>query len=133
MAERDLEALLSTLSVDRQDGVWRFETFKMNMIDQLKSIGPSSQSVMVFKEREGMTVIAPVKEVTPRENRWVWLELSVFSDLHAVGFMAAIAKALTEADVPCNVVAGFHHDHIFVPEAKAEAAIAALEALSERS
>ena len=37
--------------------------------------------------------------------------------------------ALTEAGVPCNAIAAYHHDHIFVPEARASDAIAAIEAL----
>ena len=91
------------------------------------------RSKMLFQEREGVTAIVPAKAKTPPENRWIWLELTVFSDLHAVGFLAAISAALAKADVPCNAVAGFHHDHIFVPERKADIAMAALNALSEPS
>ncbi len=84
---------------------------------------------MLFQEAEGLTVIAAANDQTPDDNRWIWLELSVFSDLQAVGFLAKVAAALTEANVPCNAVAAYHHDHIFVPEAKADAAIDAIEAL----
>ena len=88
---------------------------------------------MIFQEQEGTTVIVPADKSTRKDNRWVWLELSVYSDLHAVGFLAAIAAALAAVDVPCNAVAGFHHDHIFVPESKADVAIQALSALSGAS
>ena len=133
MAERDLSVLLKTLEVKRHEGVWRFVTYKKSLVDSLKSIGPASEAVMIFKEAEGTTIISPVQQDTAADNRWVWLELSVYSDLQVVGFMAKVAEALAAADVPCNSVAAFHHDHIFVPEAKAEAAIVALEALAKAS
>ena len=130
MTERDLKQLLKTLRVVVRDGVWAYATYAGDVWNGAKK---PQNVALIFEEREGTTVIARVDENTREDNRWVWLELSVFSDLHAVGFLATIAKALAEADVPCNAVAGFHHDHIFVPEDKAETAIAVLEALSERS
>jgi hypothetical protein len=45
---------------------------------------------------------------------------------------AALAKALTEAGISANVVAAYHHDHIFVPWARRHDALAALEALARR-
>ncbi|MEO0982161.1 MAG: ACT domain-containing protein [Pseudomonadota bacterium] len=120
--ERDLSTLLATLSVDRHDGVWAFASH---------AEAPATSAVMLFKEREGWTTIAPATPDTPADNRWVWLELSVYSDLQAVGFLAAVSAALAEAGVPCNAVAAFHHDHIFVPEALAETAEAAILALKD--
>ena len=84
---------------------------------------------MLFQESEGLTVITSAEASTPADNRWVWLELSVYSDLQAVGFLAKVSAALTDAGVPCNAIAAYHHDHIFVPESKADTAIAAIEAL----
>ena len=46
---------------------------------------------------------------------------------------AAVAGALAEAGISANVVAAYHHDHIFVPAADAERALATLRALSARS
>ncbi len=120
--ESDLETLLKTLKVIRHEGVWRFET----NADQLGT----SEAIMTFQESEGMTIIAPAAIDTSSDNRWVWLEMSVHSDLNAVGFLARIAVALSEAGVPCNAVAGYYHDHIFVPEDKADVAVKALEVLA---
>ncbi len=120
-AETGLAALLAGLSAVRRSGVWRFET---------SSARPGGSAVLAFQEREGWTAILPADETTSPDNRWVWLEMSVQSDLNAVGFLAAIAKALAGAGVPCNAVAGFYHDHIFVPENQADIAIEAIDTLA---
>jgi hypothetical protein len=57
----------------------------------------------------------------------------VHSDLQAVGLTAAVAAALAEAGISCNVVAAAHHDHLFVPVESASQAIAVLQALQERA
>ena len=46
-----------------------------------------------------------------------------------VGLTAAVAVALADAGIACNVVAAVHHDHLFVPVESADAALAALRAL----
>ncbi|MCF6329274.1 MAG: ACT domain-containing protein [Henriciella sp.] len=130
MAGRELETLLATLQGEVREGRWAYGTYTKGAWSGAEQV---PNVAMIFEEQEGTTVISRADEKTKKDNRWIWLELTVFSDLHAVGFLAAIARALAEAGVPCNAVAGFHHDHIFVPEDKAETAIAALEALSERS
>ena len=118
---RDLEELLANLSVRRHEGVWEFLSGTQRNVDG---------AIMQFREREGWTHILPATRSVAPERRFVWLELAVNSDLNAVGFLAAVSTALALADVPCNAIAAFHHDHIFVPESKADAAIEALEKLA---
>ena len=118
--ERDLAKLLSALEVFQHPGVWEFVTGSQQAVEG---------ALMQFKEQEGWTHIVPAHRSAQADKRFVWLELAVHSDLNAVGFLAAVSNALAKAGVPCNVIAAFHHDHIFVPESKAEAAIGALEAL----
>jgi hypothetical protein len=43
---------------------------------------------------------------------------------------AAVAQALAEVGIPCNVLAGFRHDHLLIPEEQADAAIGALRSLA---
>lgn len=117
---RDLKKLLSGLEIFRHEGVWEFVTGSQQGV---------SGAIMQFREREGWTHIVPAHRSAGAEARFVWLELAVHSDLNTVGFLAAISSALAQAGVPCNAIAAFHHDHVFVPENKADAAIAALEAL----
>jgi len=118
MTERDLGTLLATLDVHVHEGVWAY-----------RSGGASPGAVFTFVEREGPCFIAPATADTPDENRWTWLELTVYSDLNAVGFLARVAGALANAGIPCNAIAGLNHDHIFVPARSAGDAKSALMAL----
>lgn len=61
------------------------------------------------------------------------IELRVRSDLAAVGLTAAVAGALATAGISANVVAAFHHDHVLVPAADADRALAALRDLAARA
>ncbi len=86
-----------------------------------------------FREAEGVSLILP-RSAAEALGFLVSLpmrriELSVNSALDGVGLTAAVASALAEEGVPCNVVAAFWHDHIFVPSQMAERALAALKAL----
>ncbi len=135
MAERDLSTLLSTLQVEQHDGVWRFETIPADQSSwvELVNLKDARGVAMLFQEREGLTVVTKATDETPEDNRWAWLELTVYSDLQAVGFLAQVAAALSDAGIPCNAVAAFHHDHIFVPQARARGAADAILALREDS
>ena len=119
-----LSELMATLQVTLQSGGWRFETGDVGL-------EPDEAPVMVFQEREGPTHILPANQLTPADNRWSWIEVSVHSDLNAVGFLAELARALAEVGIPCNAIAAYFHDHIFVPEHRAEEAITALRALRQ--
>lgn len=116
--EKDLSRLLATLDIERHDGVWAFSSSPDH---------PGTFAAMAFKEREGWTSVSEADMNTAPDNKWAWLELTVYSDLNAVGFLARIAAALAEVGIPCNAVAAFHHDHIFVPEDKADDAVSALK------
>lgn len=80
-------------------------------------------------EAEGMTVVAELAVLGGGE-RWARISLTVHSDLAAVGLTAAFAGALGREGISCNVIAGVHHDHLFVPWDRREDAMAALRGLS---
>lgn len=80
----------------------------------------------VICEDEGTTAIVP------RDGGdFARITLTVHSALAGVGLTAAVATALSEAGIACNVVAAFHHDHLFVPWARAEEALDVLQRLSK--
>jgi hypothetical protein len=55
----------------------------------------------------------------------------VASDLAAVGLTAVFAAALGAEAISCNVVAGYHHDHLFVQWDRRDDALAALRRLAD--
>ena len=50
--------------------------------------------------------------------------------LATVGLTAAVSTALTRDGISCNISAGYHHDHLFVPVDRARDTMAVLAALS---
>jgi predicted N-acetyltransferase YhbS len=86
------------------------------------------------REAEGLTVVLPRAEADALELPYdfvaAWITLEVHSALEAVGLTAAVSRALTQARISCNVLAGFHHDHLLVPVGDSARA---LEVLSEVS
>ena len=61
---------------------------------------------------------------------FAWITLTVHSSLDSVGLTAAVANTLASAGIACNVIAGFHHDHLLVPHTRVDDAMAALSRLS---
>lgn len=93
--------------------------------------------VVTVAEQEGLTLVVPEAQAVASGLAWHfeagWITLRVHSALDAVGLTAAVSLALTDAGISCNVVAGFHHDHLFVPYARATEAVQVLEALAVES
>jgi hypothetical protein len=87
----------------------------------------------MFREEEAITVILTKQGADdaslPYSVTCSWITLTVHSSLEAVGLTAAVSKALTEANISCNVVAAYYHDHIFVPVKDAKQAMRVLEKL----
>ena len=79
----------------------------------------------LIREDEGATAIVPADT-----GDFARITLTVHSALDGVGLTAVVAGALAQAGIACNVVAGFHHDHLFVPWARAEEALAILQRLA---
>ena len=92
-----------------------------------------ADALLLFREDEGATVIVPAADAGDGVPLWAQVTLRIHSSLDAVGMMAAISAALTDAGIPCNVVSAYFHDHLFVPWARREDAMDALHALVARS
>jgi uncharacterized protein len=85
-------------------------------------------------EPEGVSVVLSADQAERLGLRYEFvagmITLRVDSALDAAGLTAAVATALAEAGLACNVVAGHHHDHLFVPHERAEEAMSILRALA---
>ena len=85
-----------------------------------------------FRETEGVSAIIPeelARELEIDEPAFARITLQVHSDLEGVGLTAAVAGILAESGIACNVVAAFHHDHLFVLAQHSEDALAKLHGL----
>ena len=127
----NLAELLRSMQPVLNDGVYVFA-----MLPSGTNVG-SINHLGTFHEKEGLTVIVEEEEARRAGLRplfrCAWITLTVHSDLQAVGLTAAVAAALTQANISCNVVAAAHHDHIFVPIESGNEAVAVLQALQQRS
>lgn len=89
--------------------------------------------VASMHEAEGLTVVLPeqqaIQQGFPIQFRCSWITLGMESALESVGLTAAFARALADKSIPCNVVAGTYHDHLFVPLDRADDALQCLREL----
>lgn len=98
-----------------------------------KAVGALAGSAFALvHEAEGWTAILPANGDS-EGAQFARITLQVHSALEGVGLTAAVSTALAERSIACNVVAALEHDHIFVPAADAERALAALKELQAAS
>ena len=125
----DLSAILATLNPELVPGEFVFCTLPGSAPAHALRLNP----IGIFTEREGLTVI--LSRQSAEENGILFevllrqITLNAHSDLAAVGLTSAIAAALSDHDISANMVAGFYHDHVFVPAPDAERALMVLNAL----
>ncbi|MET4589978.1 ACT domain-containing protein [Arthrobacter sp. 754] len=128
--EKNLEALLAALHPELRKGEYVYVLWPHG-----RPLAPGIEAAV--REAEGLTVVLPRAEADSLGLHYdfvaAWITLQVHSELEAIGLTAAVGKALTDAHISCNVLAGFHHDHILVPVADAARAIEALAELSAES
>lgn len=130
---RDTQAMLAGMTPVLTEGVYVFCTTR----DADIIARAASSAFGFFKEEEGTTLILTRSDAkafgfddTMAMRRIV---LNVFSALDGVGLTAAVAGALAAQGIPCNMIAAFHHDHVFVPAEMADRAIAVLQELQRSS
>jgi hypothetical protein len=128
--ENNLESLLQNLNPSAAEGSFVFCAVPvLPGSADLAALDPWA----IVKEDEGITLILEKKRADGLglvyESTYGRITLRVFSSLDAVGLSAAVATALADSGISANMVAGYHHDHIFVPEAHLETALNVLRGL----
>ncbi|MEM8554050.1 MAG: ACT domain-containing protein [Pseudomonadota bacterium] len=118
---RDTDAMIKQMSPRLEPGCYIFKQAR-NEADLVQSL---PLAVAMFREAEGISMIVPSASDAPMAMRQITLQVP--SALDGVGLTAAVSDALATAGIPCNIVAAFAHDHVFVPVAQAEAALDALK------
>lgn len=126
----NLRALLGGMRPVKRDGEYVYVLWPHG-----RPLAPGIEAAV--REAEGLTVVLP-RSVADAEGLSydfvaAWITLEVHSALEAVGLTAAVSRTLSQAGISCNVLAGFHHDHLLVPVADAPRALQELAALSARN
>ncbi len=125
MSIRDLDALLAELTVSQRPGSWCFVSGV--------ALSHDVDVAAMVTEAEGTTVVISAADAMQMdldpEFVAAWLTLDVESALDAVGLTAAVSSVLAANGIACNVLAGYHHDHLLVPIESAERAISVLNDL----
>ena len=125
--ETDLKTLLESLHPVIRDG------------DYVYALWPHGKPLeggieAAVREAEGLTVVLRRDEADRLGLAYdfvaAWITLQIHSALEAVGLTAAVSAALTHAGISCNVLAGFHHDHLLIPVAEADRALDVLRLLA---
>ena len=126
--ESDLLTLIAQMSPSLDGQVWAFVS-----VDDVSSEYVAEHALATFRETEGTTLIVPwerAEEFEVCSEPMARITLNIHSSLEAVGLTAAVSQALASEAISANVVAGFYHDHIFVPQPAGERAVACLTLLS---
>lgn len=128
--ETKLETLLQSMEPILYESEFCFLTFPNSSDPRISSLQPFAK----IEEEEGTTLIvksdAANSQGITELNAFKRISLTVHSSLNAVGLTAAIASKLAEKGISANVVAGYFHDHIFVPSESAQSAMESLAELS---
>ncbi|MEP6895887.1 MAG: ACT domain-containing protein [Chloroflexota bacterium] len=111
--ETDLQKLLQGMKPELNAGEYVFCV--LDSVQRASALNP----LCMFQEQEAVTVILSRQQADeaalPYSLICAWITLTVHSALEAVGLTSAVSKALADADISCNMVAAYYHDHVFVP------------------
>ncbi len=128
--EKDLAKLLSSLSPTVVPGEFVFCSFENSRYGDRQELKP----VAAVVEMEGLTLVVPKSKADEHrltyESVFRGITLGAHSSLDAVGLTAIFSRQLAQNGISANVIAGYFHDHIFVPSELAEKAMVAIRALA---
>ena len=124
----EIDELLRTMSPTLRPGSFVF----VSVPQEPAGLEP----IATVREDEGLTLVIDrdAADAAGLEYDFVaaMITLRVHSALEAVGLTAAVATELADAGISCNVIAGYFHDHLFVPTDRATEAVGLLEGLARR-
>ncbi len=127
-AQEELLRLLASMEPELVPGRYVFTTGP--------AVPVGVQPVATVREDEGVTAVVAQEDADRLGLSYDFVAarvtLRVRSELDAVGLTAAVAEELTAHGISCNVVAGYFHDHLFVPVERGAETVELLRALSER-
>ena len=121
--ETNLNRLLSTLSPILLDETFVFCTLPESSYGTFTELYPKA----FIMESEGLSLVVE-KTIADSHGlkyngEFSCISLDVHSSLEAIGLTAVISGVLAAHEISVNIIAGYHHDHLFVPIANAPLAM----------
>ena len=127
--EKDLDTLLVLLEPSLLPGDFVFCTAANLKYGDFAELQPLAS----YQEEEGLTLVLAKQSADVAglayDSVFNCITLMVHSSLDAVGLTAAVSGKLAANGISANVMAAYHHDHVFVPENKAKLALQLLAEL----
>ena len=121
--ETDINIILNDLSPRLLDDNYVFCTVP----DGAYGDCASTQPVASFQEAEGLTLVITKDRADAHglayEGLFRCISLQIHSSLEAIGLTALISAKLAAAGISANMIAGYYHDHVFVPQSRANDAL----------
>ena len=128
--ETDLKAILQSLSPIMLDETYVFCT----VVGASYGDYAESAPIASYQEHEGLTLVLTQESADASELEYEGLfsciTLQVHSSLESVGLTAVVTGKLAAYEISANIIAGYYHDHVFVPQAQASEALALLRNLN---
>lgn len=125
-----LQDLIKQLSPKVDSTTYVYCTVPHAKYGELEKLKP----IVSIAELEGLTLVIPLDQAKAegldyyRIFRRITLE--GHSSLEALGLTSVVTSLLAERGITTNVIAGFYHDHMFVPSDRIEEAMEALKELA---
>ena len=127
--EEDLDTLLVLLEPSLLPGNFVFCTAANLKYGDFAELQPLAS----YQEEEGLTLVLAKQSADVAglayDSVFNCITLMVHSSLDAVGLTAAVSGKLAANGISANVMAAYHHDHVFVPKNKAQLALQLLTEL----
>ena len=130
MRSEFLHELIKQLSPTLDSTTYVYCTVPKAKYGELEHLKP----IVSIAELEGLTLVIPLDEAKTegldyyRVFRRITLE--GHSSLEALGLTSVVTSLLAERGITTNVIAGFYHDHMFVPSDRIDEAMRALKELA---
>lgn len=127
-----LQDLIKQLSPKLDSSFYVYCTVAHAKYGELEKLKP----IASIAELEGLTLVIPLQEAEAegidyhRVFRRITLE--GHSSLEALGLTSVVTSLLAERGITTNVIAGFYHDHMFVPSDRIDEAMEALKELTSQ-
>lgn len=130
--ELDLNTLMRTMQPEMHPG-----TFVYCTLPNGEPIPESINPLGFFRESEGTTIIVEESDAEKAGLASQFpsrqITLTVHSSLNAVGFLATVLAPLAKAGISVNSVSAYYHDHLLVPQERADEAMRILRRLTTQT